>query len=171
MAGILPSANSELAVIKTGHFEKTKIGLVVSEWNSPITNALQDACINTLINLGIQQKHIKLHKVPGAYELPLAAKWLLDQSYVQGVICLGCVIKGDTKHDEYINHAIAGGIMNLSLSYSKPVIFGVLTTKNRKQAEERSGGKLGNKGEESALALIKMLQLHENIGTPSIKKA
>lgn len=103
--------------------------------------------------------------------MPLAAKWLLDQSYVQGVICLGCVIKGDTKHDEYINHAIAGGIMNLSLSYSKPVIFGVLTTKNRKQAEERSGGKLGNKGEESALALIKMLQLHENIGTPSNKKA
>ena len=115
MAGILPSANSELAVIQTGHFEKTKIGLVVSEWNSPITNALQDACINTLIKLGIQQKHIKLHKVPGAYELPLAAKWLLDQSYVQGVICLGCVIKGDTKHDEYINHAIASGIMNLSL--------------------------------------------------------
>ncbi|MBL0237357.1 MAG: 6,7-dimethyl-8-ribityllumazine synthase [Saprospiraceae bacterium] len=171
MAGILPSANSELAVIQTGHFEKTKIGIVVSEWNSPITNALQDACMTTLINLGIQQKHIKLHKVPGAYELPLAAKWLLDQSYVQGVICLGCVIKGDTKHDEYINHAIAGGIMNLSLRYSKPVIFGVLTTKNKKQAEERSGGKLGNKGEESALALIRMLQLHDNIGIPSNKKA
>lgn len=171
MAGILPSANSELAVIQTGHFEKTKIGIVVSEWNSPITKALQDACMTTLINLGIQQKHIKLHKVPGAYELPLAAKWLLDQSYVQGVICLGCVIKGDTKHDEYINHAIAGGIMNLLLSYSKPVIFGVLTTKNKKQAEERSGGKLGNKGEESALALIRMLQLHDNIGIPSNKKA
>lgn len=95
---------------------------------------------------------------------------MLDQSYVQGVICLGCVIKGDTKHDEYINHAIAGGIMNLSLSYSKPVIFGILTTKNRKQAKERW---VGNSvmGEESALALIKMLQLHENIGTPSNKKA
>ena len=94
---------------------------------------------------------------------------MLDQSFIQGVICLGCVIKGDTKHDEYINHAISSGIMNLAISYSKPVIFGVLTTKNKKQAEERSGGKLGNKGEESAIAILKMIQLQHDIKNLSNK--
>ena len=100
---------------------------------------------------------------PGAYEIPLAARWLFDSGDFDAIICLGCVIKGDTEHDFYINDAIAKKLMDMSVQDEAPFVFGVLTVNSKQQATDRSGGKLGNKGEECALAALKMLSLRDTI--------
>jgi 6,7-dimethyl-8-ribityllumazine synthase len=91
--------------------------------------------------------------------LPLAAQWMAETKSIDGVICLGCVIQGETPHFEYICNAVANGIMRVNLKFGKPIVFGVLTTLNKKQALERAGGKYGNKGEEAALTVVKMLEI------------
>jgi 6,7-dimethyl-8-ribityllumazine synthase len=108
---------------------------------------------------GVNADNIHSIHVPGAFELPLGAKILASNEKVDALICLGCVIKGDTKHDEYISNAVANGIMTLNLASSKPVIFGVLTPNDMQQALDRSGGKHGNKGVESAMTALKMVAL------------
>jgi 6,7-dimethyl-8-ribityllumazine synthase len=95
--------------------------------------------------------------VPGSFELPLGAQQMAETKNIDAVICIGCVIQGDTPHFDYICQAVAFGIMKVNLKFNKPVAFGVLTTLNKKQALERAGGKLGNKGEEAALTVVKML--------------
>lgn len=136
-----------------------KFGLVVSEYNSNITFALRDACIETLTKHGVKEKNIKIMFVPGTFELPCGAQTLNTQIKADAIICLGCVIKGETLHDEYINHAVAIGLMQLSLDLKKPVIFGVLTPNTLQQAKDRAGGKHGNKGVEAAVTAIKMVAL------------
>ena len=136
-----------------------QIAIVVAEWNEDVTEALFEGAYNALISLGVKHKHIIRKNVPGSFELPLAAKWMAEQKGIDGVICIGCVIQGDTPHFDYICQAVAQGIMHVNLAYGKPVAFGVLTTLNRKQALERAGGKLGNKGEEAAMTVVKMLEL------------
>lgn len=144
--------------------ETLKIGVLRTEWNHDIVDSLHTSCCNTLIDLGIKQEHIISHIVPGSYELPLGAKLMIN-SVVKpdAVICLGCVIQGATKHDDYINHTIARAISQIGLLSNKPVIFGVLTTHTIEQAWERAGGERGDKGKESAHAALKMLSLKEQL--------
>jgi 6,7-dimethyl-8-ribityllumazine synthase len=136
-----------------------RFGIVVSEWNAPITHALYEGCYDTLIKQGAKPENIFSIQVPGSFELPAGARILSSQEKVDALICLGCVIKGETSHDEYINHAVANGLVNLSIASGKPCIFGVLTTNTEAQAEERAGGKHGNKGIEAAVTAIRMVAL------------
>lgn len=136
-----------------------KIGIVVSQWHSEITEKLFQGAEKILLANGIAKKNIIRKNVHGSFELPQAAQILLRKNNVDAVVCLGCIIKGETEHYRYISNAVAQGIMILSLLHNKPVAFGVLTTDNQKQAQNRAGGKLGNKGEEAALAILKVLAL------------
>ncbi|MDF1696004.1 MAG: 6,7-dimethyl-8-ribityllumazine synthase [Saprospiraceae bacterium] len=140
--------------------ESFSFAIVVSEWNEAITFSLRDACIETLSSHGAKAENIHMHYVPGSFELPLGARIAMSLDKIDAVICLGCVIKGETDHDKYINNAVAQGIMNLSLTAKKPVIFGVLTPNTKEQAEDRAGGKYGNKGVEAAITAIKMVHLN-----------
>jgi 6,7-dimethyl-8-ribityllumazine synthase len=143
--------------------EKIKIGVIVSDWNAEITHKLLDACCETLMNVGIPSEQIQTIHVPGAFELPAGARMLDDRYNVDALICLGCVIKGETSHDEYINQAVANGLMQLGVLRSKPFIFGVLTTNDFTQAQERAGGTHGNKGVEAAHTAIKMIDLKKQM--------
>jgi 6,7-dimethyl-8-ribityllumazine synthase len=134
-----------------------KIGIVVSEWNAEITDALFEGAFNSLLAGGIKKRNIRRMTVPGSFELPLAAQWLAEHKSTDAVIALGCVIRGETPHFDYICQAVAHGLMQVNLKSGKPVAFGVLTTLNKKQAEERAGGRLGNKGEEAAVTVLRML--------------
>jgi len=145
------------------HSAKFKIAIAVSEYNEDITFALRDGAIKTLTEHGVQEKNIIVQLVPGAFELPLAAKWLYERKKADAVICLGCVIKGDTDHDIYINNAVSAAIMDLGLVTGAPFVFGVITPNNHQQAKDRAGGKHGNKGVECAVATLKMLEIKFNL--------
>lgn len=144
-------------------FSEIKIGVVVSKWNEKITYSLRDACISTLKDAGITSENIILVEVPGSFEIPIASKMLLQHQAFDAIVGLGCVIKGETQHDEYINTAVANGLTQLSLISSKPCIFGVLTPNTMEQALERSGGKYGNKGVEAANTALQMIALKEGL--------
>ena len=105
----------------------------------------------------MKAEHILRKQVPGSFELTLGAQWCAQQKEIDAVICLGCVIKGETRHFDFICDAVAQGITQVNLTYNKPVIFGVLTTQTQQQALDRAGGKHGNKGDEAAITAIKML--------------
>lgn len=132
-------------------------GIIVSEWNEEVTEALYSGALQTLLQHGAKKDNIIRKNVPGSFELSLAAQWLAQEECVDAVICLGCVIQGETKHFDFICDAVAHGITNVSLKYNKPVIFGVLTPNTQQQALDRAGGKHGNKGDEAAITAIKML--------------
>lgn len=139
-----------------------RFGIVVSEWNSGITNALCVGAYKTLLKYGAKKKNITLLSVPGSFELTLGAQHLAGKKNIDAVICLGCVIRGETPHFDFICQAVATGITNLNIKHNKPVVFGVLTTNNINQAKDRSGGKHGNKGDEAAVTAIKMTALLVN---------
>lgn len=141
----------------TGSVSNKKFGIVVSEWNDQITGALLEGALETLKEQGVSKENMKVHYVPGSFELPLGAQFLAQQKDFDAVICLGCVIQGETRHFDFICDAVANGISNVSLKYNKPVVFGVLTTNTLQQALDRAGGKHGNKGEEAAITAVKML--------------
>lgn len=153
MAGILKSAKGKSKV----NLATKKFAIVVAEWNEEITEALYEGAYSTLLKLGAKKSNIERVDVPGSYELPLAAQRMAKQKEIAGVICLGCVIQGETPHFDYICNAVANGIMRVNLDSGKPVAFGVLTTLDKKQALERAGGKYGNKGEEAAITMVEML--------------
>jgi 6,7-dimethyl-8-ribityllumazine synthase len=132
-------------------------GIVVAEWNEEVTSALLEGAQSTLIKEGAKPENIVVKTVPGSYELSLGAQWLAQNPQIDAVICLGCVIQGDTRHFDFICQAVAMGITEVNLKYNKPVIFGVLTPNTLEQALERAGGKHGNKGDEAAITAIKML--------------
>ncbi len=134
-----------------------KFGIVWSEWNHEITNALYKGAFDTLIKHGAKPENIISKTVPGSFELTLGAQYLAQDSDIDAVICLGCVIQGETRHFDFICDAVANGITNLNIKYNKPVIFGVLTPDTMQQAVDRAGGKHGNKGDEAAVTAIKML--------------
>jgi 6,7-dimethyl-8-ribityllumazine synthase len=140
-----------------------KIGIVVSEWNPTITLALMHGAKETLIKHGVADEDILVHYVPGAFELPLGAQWIFENIQVDAVICIGVVIQGDTKHFDYVCEGTTAGIMNVGLRFSKPNLFCLLTDMNMQQSIDRSGGKLGNKGIECAVACLKMLGLKTRI--------
>ncbi|MEL6389797.1 MAG: 6,7-dimethyl-8-ribityllumazine synthase [Bacteroidota bacterium] len=138
------------------------IAIIYSEWNSEVIDPMMSSCIDSLKGFGIEENNITSFSVPGSYELPLGAKMVLGSTNKpDAVICLGCVIQGETKHDDYINHTIARGLAQLGLLSGKPVIYGVITTNNLEQAKERAGGAHGNKGSEAAQAALKMISLKE----------
>lgn len=139
-----------------------RVGVVVSEWNQDITFELHNGCVDTLVKHGVDEKDVISKVVPGSFELPFAAKALLLEGKVDAVVCIGCVIKGETDHDIYINHAVAHGIMQLGLMTDKPIIFGVLTPNNHEQAVDRAGGKHGNKGVEAAVTALRMMDLKKS---------
>ena len=153
MAGILPSGKTSVGV----SLSKKKFAIVVAEWNDEITEALYESAVSSLIAHGVKKNNIIRKSVPGTFELSLGALWMAENKKVDAVICLGCVIQGETPHFDYICQAVAYGITEAGLKSRKPVIFGVLTTLNKQQAMDRAGGKYGNKGEEAALTAIKML--------------
>jgi len=153
MAGILKSVTGKSKI----NLATKKFAIVVAEWNEDITEALFFGAHDALLKLGVKKENIIRKNVPGSFELPLGAQLMADQKEITAVIALGCVIQGDTPHFDYICQAVANGIMKVNLKSKKPVAFGVLTTLNKKQALERAGGKLGNKGEEAAVTVIKML--------------
>jgi 6,7-dimethyl-8-ribityllumazine synthase len=154
MAGILSSISRKSKI----NLKNKKFAIVVAEWNDEITEALFDGAYNALLELGAKKNNIIRANVPGSFELPFGAQRMADKKEIDAVICLGCVIQGDTPHFDYICQVVAYGIMKVNLKANKPVAFGVLTTLNKKQALERAGGKLGNKGEEAALTVVKMLE-------------
>ena len=134
-----------------------RIGIVVSEWNDQVTEALLAGAVDILKSQGIKDDNLLVKYVPGSYELSLGAQYLASEKKIDAVICLGCVIQGETRHFDFICDAVANGITNVSLKYNKPVVFGVLTTNTAQQALDRAGGKHGNKGEEAAFTAVKML--------------
>jgi 6,7-dimethyl-8-ribityllumazine synthase len=140
-----------------------RIAIVVSSWNQEITESLYNAAFDTLVDAGCYEQDIMRHDVPGSYELPLGAKWALDTLTPDAVICLGCVIQGETRHFDFICQAVSYGIMSLNLEYAVPIIFGVLTTENLEQARERAGGKHGNKGVEAAASAVQMIALGRDL--------
>jgi 6,7-dimethyl-8-ribityllumazine synthase len=136
-----------------------RFGIVVSDWNKVITWSLLDGAVKTLIKHGVTDKNIVVKHVPGSFELTLGAQFLAEYDDLDAVICLGCVIRGETPHFEYICQGVTHGITQLNLEYNLPFIFGVLTTNTQQQAADRAGGKLGNKGDEAAVTAIKMAYL------------
>lgn len=162
----MSSADKNLSVFNTEglpDISNKKFAIVVAEWNSEITEALYDGAYKTLIQYGATRQNIERGNVPGSFELTLGAHWFAQREDIDAVIALGVVIQGETKHNDYINHAVAQGITNISIKNNKPVIFGVLTPNNMEQAVERSGGVHGNKGDEAAMTAIKMVGLKEQV--------
>jgi len=140
-----------------------RFGIVVSDWNSKITYALLNGAVATLIKHGVADKDLVIRHVPGSFELTLGAQFLAEYDDLDGVICLGCVIQGETPHFTYICQGVTQGITQLNLEYNIPFIFGVLTKNTYQQAEDRAGGKLGNKGDEAAVTAIKMAALQRGM--------
>ena len=138
-----------------------KFGVIVSEWNEEITASLLEGALNTLKKHGVREENIKVQTVPGSFELPFGARVVAEQSTPHAVICLGCVIRGETRHFDYICQGVTKGITELNLDYDIPFIFGVLTTENHQQALDRAGGKHGNKGDEAAVTALKMAALRD----------
>ncbi len=153
---------SDFSHIEVQRAEGLKIAVVVSQWNAQVTGALLSGAIDGLLQHGASESDIQVIQVPGSYELVSGADMILRNKELDAVICLGCVIQGETKHFDFICEAVAYGITNVSLKHNKPVIFGVLTTDNLQQALDRAGGKHGNKGEEAAVTAIQMAYIHKS---------
>ncbi len=143
--------------------DEFRIGVIVSDWNKDITQALLDGAIKTLKAGGIINENIIVYHVPGSYELPQAAGKMIDSFEIDAVICLGCIIQGETRHFEFIAQAVAQACLKVATKYLRPVIFGVLTTDTYQQAMDRAGGKHGNKGDEAANTALQMASLYRKM--------
>ncbi len=139
-----------------------KYAIVVARFNHFITDRLVEGCLDTLKRHEVKDEEIELVRVPGAFEIPLAAKKLAHKDY-DAVICLGAVIRGDTSHYDYVCSEVSKGIANVSLESGKPIIFGVVTTDTIEQAVQRAGTKAGNKGSDAAISAIEMANLMDLI--------
>jgi 6,7-dimethyl-8-ribityllumazine synthase len=153
---------SDISLPKVSNIASKKIGIVVAEWNTDVTEALYAGALSTFLEAGVLRENIVRWTVPGSFELTLGAQWLAKQQDIDAVVALGCVIQGETRHFDFICQAVATGITDVNLKYDKPVIFGVLTTDTKSQAMARAGGKHGNKGDEAAASAIHMLALKPN---------
>jgi len=140
-----------------------KIGIVVSEWNDKITMNLLAGAKEALLENGVKENNIIVQFVPGTFELPLGCQFMCESTDVDGIIAIGVVIQGETKHFDFVCDGATRGIMNVNLKYNTPVSFCVLTDNNEQQSIDRSGGKHGNKGIECAIACLKMVHLKHTI--------
>jgi len=139
--------------------DSIRVAIVAARFNIDVTDELLSGCMRRLEELGIDGSRVELHRVPGAFELPIAAKMLAKTKRFGSVICLGCIIRGDTPHFDYVAGEAARGIQQVALEENMPVIFGVLTTNTEQQAKERIGGKHGHYGERAAEAAAEMMAL------------
>ncbi|QDV64090.1 6,7-dimethyl-8-ribityllumazine synthase [Crateriforma conspicua] len=151
-----------------GNLPDGTIVIVASRYNASICDALVTGAVETLRAAGLDDSTIRVVRVPGAWELPLASANAADDESVLGVVALGAVIEGETTHDQHINRAVSDALMNLGLRTGKPIGFGLLTCRSLEQAINRSGGTVGNKGEEAAGAVIEMLRLAEKVKTAAV---
>lgn len=142
-----------------------KFGIVVAEWNEKVTGSLLQGALNTLVKNGAHKDNIMIKWVPGTFELSLGAQYFAENTTVDAVIVLGCVIQGETRHFDFICQSVTQGITDLNLKYNMPFIFGVLTTENQQQAIDRAGGKHGNKGDEAAYTAVKMIAVRNSFFT------
>jgi 6,7-dimethyl-8-ribityllumazine synthase len=147
-----------------GEIPSGKIAIIASRYNPNICDAIVRGAIETLREAGVDDDALIVTRVPGAWELPLVTQTLIKRRDVIAAIALGCVIKGETTHDEHINRAVSLGLMKLGMKSKKPVAFGLLTCNTLEQAIHRSGGNVGNKGNEAAEAVIELLRLQLKIG-------
>lgn len=154
---------SEYTPFTLNSVQNIRIGIVASEWNGNITDSLLKGAVDTLLQHGIKEENVIVHQVPGSFELAGGANMLLQYTNVDAVICIGCIIQGETRHFDFIAQATANGIMEVGLRQNRPVLFGVLTCNTMQQAEERAGGKHGNKGVEAAASCLKMIKLRQQI--------
>lgn len=138
--------------------ERKRFGIVVSEWNENITGKLLEGAIQTLLEQGARKENIFVKHVPGSFELIYGSRLMINKYNTDAVLALGCVVRGDTPHFDYVCQGVTQGIATLNAEGTIPVIYGLVTTNNMEQAEERAGGKLGNKGVEGAVTAIKMLK-------------
>ena len=139
------------------------IGIVVAEWNNEMTFAMKDAAIQTLREHGVNESDIIVRCVPGSFELTFGAQMMANYTpRLDAIICIGCVIRGETPHFDYICQSVTMGLTQISIKFAIPVIFGVLTTNDLQQALDRAGGKHGNKGVEAAVTAIKMTALKQD---------
>jgi 6,7-dimethyl-8-ribityllumazine synthase len=139
-----------------------KVGIVVSEWNDTITNNLFEGAKQALLDNGVSESNILVRYVPGAFELPLASQFMLDNTDVDGVVAIGVVIQGETRHFDFVCQGATQGLMNVMLEYNSPVSFCLLTDNNIQQSIDRSGGVHGNKGIECAIACLKMIAMKKS---------
>lgn len=140
-----------------------KIGIVVSEWNEHITSKLLEGAVATLKENGVIEPNMHIYRVPGAFELPLGAQWLLTRMQLDGVIVIGVVIQGETRHFDFVCSGATQGIMDVMLKHNKPVSFCLLTDNTEQQSIDRAGGKHGNKGIEAAATLLRMIGLEKKL--------
>ncbi len=150
----------QAAIPDAGHM---RFGIVVSDWNSDVTGALLEGAKKTLLKHGAFKENIITIHVPGSFELTLGGQFMAEYEDLDAVICLGCVVMGETPHFNYICQSVTQGITQLNLDYNIPFIFGVLTTETHQQAADRAGGKHGNKGDEAAVTAIKMAALQRGM--------
>ena len=139
--------------------ETARVAVVATRFNNDVVDELVNGCLGRLEELGIDGSRVDLHRVPGAFELPVAAKMLARTKRYSSIVCLGCIIRGDTPHFDYVAGEAARGIQDVALSEMIPTIFGVLTTNTEEQARERVGGKHGHYGERAAEAAAEMMAL------------
>lgn len=165
MSTILNTNGTELNIPSLINVDKFCCAIFTADWNPEVTHALREGAIETLRKAGVDDRHIFAYSVPGTVELVNAAAMALKHmTDLQAVIIIGCVIRGDTPHFDYVCRIVAEGTALLNARGNAPVIFGVLTTENQQQALDRAGGKLGNKGAEAAVAAIEMANLHTQAG-------
>lgn len=139
------------------------IGIVVSEWNGHITSKLLEGAMETLLGAGVNQSNIHVKQVPGAFELPLGAQWLAQDEKIDGIVAIGVVIQGETRHFDFVCSGTTQGIVDVTLKYNKPIGFCLLTDNAEQQSIDRAGGKHGNKGVEAAVTVLRMIELKKNL--------
>ena len=151
-----------------GNFEgrHVRVGIVSARFNSVVTDRLEAGAIDCFVRHGVPEDHITVVRVPGAFEIPTAARLLLAHRKVDGVVGLGCVIRGETDHDRHLAHAVANGLTEITLRTGTPVAFGVVTANTLAQARARAGGGHGDKGQEAAVAAIEMARLLPRLSKP-----
>lgn len=163
----MATLNNNLSIVKgSSQFSingNEVVSIVYAEWNEEVTVPLMNGAKEKLLELGISAENIRIHQVPGAFELVAGSKLILDMEMPDALIAIGCVIQGETKHFDYICSAVTQGLTTLNTSYDTPCIFGVLTTDNVQQALDRAGGKHGNKGHEAAITAVKMISLQNKL--------
>lgn len=140
-----------------------KIGVIAAEWNPQVTDALMKGAVDTLLEHGVTEENLMVRRVPGTFELSSAADMMLHYHNLDAVICIGCVVQGETRHFEFICQAVSQGITNVAIKRERPVIFSVLTTNTMEQALDRAGGKHGNKGVEGAVTALKMVAYRKSL--------
>ncbi|MDE5868713.1 MAG: 6,7-dimethyl-8-ribityllumazine synthase [Muribaculaceae bacterium] len=164
MSTVLNTNGDQVTVPVIKNRDNFKCAIFTAEWNPKVTHALRDGAVEVLRQAGVDESRIMLEDVPGTVELVNAAGMAVKQLRdLDAIIIIGCVIRGDTPHFDYVCDIVAHGTARLNAKGETPVIFGVLTVENEQQALDRAGGVLGNKGAEAAVAAIKMANLHSKI--------